>query len=349
VSQPTVNVIIPCRNEEAHIESCIRSLWNQDYPREKLEVLILDGKSEDRTQQIIRALLPEAPVPTRLVVNARRSIPAALNKGIEEAKGEYIVRMDAHTRYADNYIFECVQHSIRTGAENVGGAIITCPGAETAEAYGVVCGLTSVIGVGNSRFRVGSKDAISVDTIPFGCFRREFLKRIGGYNEAMLRAEDYELNLRIRKSGGKVLLIPSIISHYQARDTILKVYKTYYQYGQYKAAIALKHGFFSLPWRQYVPLIFVLGNLGLAGLSFLCSCFLGIWLTLLALYLGLAAAFLSPAARSSGKPYLAVLENAVLTVAAIHFGNGLGNLAGLFFKAMERVSGQPRGDLSLTR
>lgn len=347
--QPSVTVIIPCRNERWHIEECLRSLWQQDYPHNRLEALVIDGESHDGTQAIIEKLAPQAPITTRLISNRRRSTPSAMNLGIQEATGEYIIRLDAHTRYSTNYIAECIKHSLATGAANVGGAVVTCPAADSAQARGIVCGLTSVFGVGNSRFRIGTEIPIYVDTLPFGCFKKDLLIRIGLYDDAMLRAEDYELNLRIRKSGGQILLVPSIISHYTARDSVLKVFKTYFQYGQYKTAIILKHGPASIPWRQYVPLLFVFAQLSLLASLAISGYFLIPLIVFNLFYLLIATIFLSRSALSSISRKAWVLMYAVLTVMAVHFGNGLGNIAGLLMAFASKITGRKRLDLPLTR
>jgi len=214
---PAVTVIVPCRNEERFIGPCLKSILNCDYPKESLEILVVDGMSTDGTPGIVQEYARQSR-DVRLVANPRQTAPAAMNIGLAHAHGAVIVRMDAHAQYPRDYIRQCVETLIHTTASNVGGICQTLPSAPTAKARAIAYALSSPVGVGNSYFRIGTSGPRWVDTVPFGCFRKELFDQIGQFDELLRRNQDDEFNLRISRSGGKLLLLPDVVTKYYALD-----------------------------------------------------------------------------------------------------------------------------------
>jgi len=204
-----VTVIVPCRNERRYIAACLDSILATAYPADRLEVLVVDGASDDGTRDAVRAYAAREPR-VRLLDNPRRSAPAALNLGIRAARGEIIARMDAHVVYPPHYLPVLVEALLETGADNVGCPIVTLPADESATARAIACALSHPFGVGNSRFRIGSAVRREVDTVPFGCFRRDVFDRVGLFDEELIRNQDDEFNFRLIRSGGRVLLVPDV-------------------------------------------------------------------------------------------------------------------------------------------
>lgn len=191
-----VSIIIPVYNEQKYIDGVIQSLISQTYPLDKMEWIFIDNLSTDKTVEIINSYKESYPI--TLLTNPKKKVPASLNLAIKMAKGEYIIRMDAHASFNNDYVEKCVYYLNTTDADNVGGV------AET-KANGFVGGaiakmLSSKFGVGGSDFRVGEGNKY-VDTVPFGAFRREVFEKVGLFNEKLLRSEDNDINSRIRKAG----------------------------------------------------------------------------------------------------------------------------------------------------
>lgn len=253
-----ISIICPIYNEEKYIGSFIDSILQQDYPKDELEILLVDGMSKDRTREIIAEYSAKHPY-LRLVDNPQKTVPYAMNNGIKNAKGDVIIRLDAHAEYPSNYFSILVEKlGELAGAENVGGVCITLPCNDTTDALAIAECLSNKFGMGNSYFRVGAKEVMSVDTVPFGCFRKSLFDKIGLYDTDMIRNQDDELNGRIIKNGGKIYLLPDVEIKYFARDKISKVRKMFYQYGLYKPLGNKKLGS-PATIRQFFPLLFVLG------------------------------------------------------------------------------------------
>ncbi|MCU1447964.1 MAG: glycosyl transferase, partial [Acidimicrobiales bacterium] len=227
---------------------------DQDYG-DVVEILVIDGGSTDGTREIVIA----EGHPVRLVDNPRVTAAAAMNVGIGEAKGDVICRADAHTIYGADYIRRCVDALTETEADNVGGPMR--PVGTTSFGRAVAAVTSSVFGVGPARFHYGTAERADVDTVYLGCWLRQTLEDIGGYDESQLQwaAEDQELNFRIRQRGGRVVLDPTIRSWYFPRETVRGLYRQYKNYGVAKASTLAKHR--SLPtWRPLAPAALVAGS-----------------------------------------------------------------------------------------
>ncbi len=267
-----LSVICPIYNEEKYIGKCIESILAQDYPKYDLEVLFVDGMSTDRTRDIVTEYTKKYPF-IRLIDNPDRIVPPAMNIGIKASKGSIIIRLDAHAIFPDNYFSQLVHYLIKLKADNVGGVCRTLPINDSTVCQSIASVLSSRFGMGNSHFRVGAIEIMEVDTVPFGCFRRELFDRIGYFDEELIRNQDDEFNGRIIKNGGKIFLLPFLTIDYYARDTIKKVWKMFYQYGLFKPLVNKKLGS-PATLRQFFPLCFVAGLLvgplfGLLDISFL--------------------------------------------------------------------------------
>ena len=253
-----LSVICPIYNEEKYIGRFLDSILQQDFPTNDLEILLVDGMSSDKTRDII-ATYQATYNYLRLVDNPQKTVPYAMNNGIRNSNGEVIIRLDAHAEYPSNYFSVLVKKLEELdGAENVGGVCITLPCNKSSVAIAIARCLSNKFGMGNSYFRIGAKDVMSVDTVPFGCFRKSLFDKIGMYDTDMIRNQDDELNGRIIKNGGKIYLLPDVEIKYFARDKISKVRKMFYQYGLYKPLGNKKLGA-PATIRQFFPLLFVLG------------------------------------------------------------------------------------------
>ncbi len=169
---PKVSVIIPARNEEKFIEKCIESFLTCDYPKELIEVIVVDGMSEDGTRKIVREL-SERDIRVLLVNNEKKITPVAMNLGVKASKGEYIFFSGAHSEMRSDYISKCIRHALETGADNVGGIMKTEPRISSTVGIAISKVLSSPLGVGGAKFRTGVTKPIEVDTVPFGCYKRE--------------------------------------------------------------------------------------------------------------------------------------------------------------------------------
>jgi glycosyltransferase involved in cell wall biosynthesis len=254
-----VSVIIPVRNELKYVNRIIKSILEQDYPIENIEYIIVDGLSNDGTRQILEKYAQEYSF-IYLLDNHQKIVPHALNIGIKEAKGDIIIRLDAHAEYPPSYISTLVYYLDKLGADNVGGVWETFPSSNTKEAKSIATALSTPFGVGNAEYRIRysvSREYVEVDTVPFGCYRREVFDRIGLFDEDLTRNQDNEFNERLKKAGGKIYLIPNLKIKYFARESYSKLFKMQYQYGYFGPLVDLK---LKRPTRlrRYIPTLFVL-------------------------------------------------------------------------------------------
>lgn len=214
---PFVSVVIPCRNEFKYIAGLLDSIVTQNYPKEKLEIIIADGMSDDGTRNIIKEYSEKYQY-IKLIDNEKKIVPTALNKAIKMSIGEIIIRLDAHSIYPNNYFSKLIEVSESTGADNVGAMWETCPGNDTLKAKAIAIAMSHPFGVGGATYRIPTTktEPFEVDTVPFGCYKRSVFEKIGYYDETMLCNEDNDFNDRLLKSGGKILLIPTLKIKYFA-------------------------------------------------------------------------------------------------------------------------------------
>lgn len=343
--KPFVSVIVPCRNEEHYIASCLDSILESDYPQERLEVLVVDGRSEDGTREILeRYATTHRSV--RVVDNPRQITPIALNLAIRAARGDVLVRMDAHVVYPRNYVSRLIVALLETGADSVGAVLKTLPASQSAVARAIALGMSHPFGVGNSYFRIGTTERRWVDTIAFFCCRRETFERVGMFDEELVRHQDGEFNARLIKQGGRILLIPDVVSYYYARGSLRQVARMFFQYGYFKPLVARKLRRF-MTVRQLIPPTFVLSitTTGLLGLWWMPAAlaFGGIGGSYLAAVLTCALLAIRKHGASCGMALAAVLP-------VLHFSYGFGFLRRVIELPMHtRPSPRKAAELPLSR
>jgi len=256
---PYVSVIMPIRNEARAIHRSLSTVLAQSYPKEKMEILIADGMSEDDTRENIAELLKKnGQFPVRVIDNPGRIVPTGFNLALREARGSVIVRVDGHTEIAQDYVAQCVKALERTGADNVGGRMIPQGEGPLAEAIGLAT--STPFGVGGGRFHYSKKEEY-VDTVYMGAWRRDVFDRVGVFDEELVRNQDDEFNYRLLKRGGRILLSPQIQSTYLNRKSLKSLWHQYFQYGYWKVRVLQKHPR-QMQWRQFVPPLFVVGFIG---------------------------------------------------------------------------------------
>ena len=322
INQISVSVIIPCFNEELYIENCIISILEQDFSNDKTEIIVVDGNSNDKTPQILKKY-PQI----KIFNNPEKIVPISMNIGIKNASGDFIVRIDSHCIYPKNYISELIRNAIKYNSDNIGTVMHTIPANESTKAKVIAIAISHPLGVGNSYFRIGSNRVREVDTVPFGCYKKEVFKNIGLYDEELIRNQDDELNGRLIQSGGKIILLPHIILEYYARDTIKKVFSMFYQYGFFKPLVNKK---LKSPtsFRQFIPLFFVLGILIGPLLGFFNNLFFMITLYSISFYLLLLLMFSLKITKNKNLKFSAVLF-LILTFFTIHWSYGWGYINGI--------------------
>ena len=317
---PTVSLLVAVRNEAAHIEECIHSLMNQTYPPQKLEVLVLDGQSDDGSRAIIQRAVAGRDH-FRVIENPKRIQSAAWNLGFQLARGEVISIVSGHSILAPDYVSRAVETLVRTGADLVGGTVRATSDGIVGET--IALAVSAPFGVGNATFRYTETEE-ETDTVFMGfCWRRTY-EKIGGFDEELVRNQDDEFSYRLRKAGGRILCNPQIVSYYKNRATLESLWRQYYQYGYWKVRVLQKHPR-QMSLRQFVPPAFVLGLLGSVLLSFT-PVLRPLSVVLPSLYvLANVLASIITAARKGWK-YLPLLP---VMFFILHCSYGLGFLAGL--------------------
>ena len=317
-----VSVIIPCYNEEATIGDTLASIYSQTFPRAEMEVVISDSMSTDRTRDVIAEFQQAHPdMSVRMVENSARIIPAALNRAIEAAQGEIIVRMDAHSKPYPDYVENCVRSLDEGRGANVGGVWEIQPGASGWVAAGIAVAAAHPLGAGDAAYRL-RPEAGAVDTVPFGAYRKSLIDEVGAFDESLLSNEDYEFNVRVRRAGKTIWLDPRIRSIYFARPDFGALAKQYWRYGIWKWRMLRRYPD-TLRWRQALPPVFVGSVIVLLALSFWLPARILLGMELL-VYAGiLFAAGIILAARR-GQP--ALIFGFPIAVATIHFSWGGGLL-----------------------
>ena len=319
---PFVTVILPVRNEASSIIASLDSVLHQDYPQERMEILIADGMSTDGTRAIVQEYQNRFGN-IFLVDNPGKIVPTGMNLALRRAKGEFIVRVDGHCVIESNYINLCVKYLTTNDVDGVGGPMQSI--GDSLIAKSIAIAMSSMFGVGNSAFRTITGKTMLVDTIPFPAYTSSIIKKAGLYDEELVRNQDDEYNYRIRNLGGKLLLVKDICSRYYSRGSFLKLWKQYYQYGFYKVRVLQKHPR-QMSLRQFIPPLFVLSLMVASACSLIFSRGWIILTSLIGIYLlaNLGASLIT--SISKGLRFFPLLP---LTYAILHLSYGLGFLAGL--------------------
>lgn len=323
--RPFVSVIIPCRNEAAFLTRCLDSVLKNDYPTDRMEVIVADGMSSDGTREQIETYAG-CDSRVRVVDNPARITPAALNRAIEASRGEIILRVDAHSAICQDFISKAVGHLKSTGAWNVGGLMHTIAEGDGPFAEPILLVLTHRFGVGNSHFRTGSKIPRWVDTVFGGCWPREVFRTVGGFNENLVRSQDMEFNVRLRRAGGKILLAPDLESRYWARANLFYFVRHNWDNGVWAVLpFAYTEGS-PVRIRHLVPLAFVLSLVVSTLAALLFSRLIALPLLVLGPYLAVNLAVSCALGLKSRSVRNTLLLPA--TFASLHWVYGAGSLWG---------------------
>ncbi len=324
--KPTMetSIIIPILNEEATIKQLLDSIHQQTYPKERFEIIFVDGGSVDQTLPLLEEYLKVSPRMIRIIHNSRKTAQHAMNLAIPQSRGIYIIRLDAHSIYPSNY-FEILISALKKDAMlgNVGGRCEVIGKGLIGESYETV--LSTVFGVGSSKFRTSNTEEY-VNTVPFGAYRKDVLINIGMYNERLQRNEDYELNIRLKKKGYKILLKPDLVIKYQCRNTWFSIIKHEISDGIWNTlSFIIAPYTFSLS--HFIPLFFVISILLFIILQITGVFFLHfIFLIEAICYLGLDVYYSLRYAHNR-------LRNILVTFLLYplhHIGCGIGEIAGIF-------------------
>jgi len=324
---PFVSVVIPCYNEEKFILRVLKTLTSQ-YDSSRYEIFIVDGGSSDNTRDIVEDFVRNHPtLSVRLLANPKRDIPAALNIGIAAARGDIIVRMDAHSLPSHNYVRECVSELEAGEAAIVGMPWHIKPGADSHIGSAIALAVSSSFGAGDARYRLATNSRRFVDTVPFGAFKKRLWEELGGFNESLLTNEDYDFNYRARRSGGQIVLSPRAYTDYFARPTLWGLAGQYCRYGMWKARM-LKLNPSSIKIRQIIPPLFVVTIVGLLALGVLSTAFWWLLLIVISFYLLTALFFASRIAVREKR--LMLILSLPLVFLVIHVCWGASLIVGLF-------------------
>jgi succinoglycan biosynthesis protein ExoA len=331
--EPAVSIVVPCRNERNHIETVIKSILGQKPPPGGFEVIVADGMSDDGTREILQRL-SNNDSRLQIVDNPGLIVSKGLNAAIRKAKGNVIMRMDAHTEYAPDYVRNCLEVLQSTRADNVGGPWVAkgtgIIGAAIAAAF------QSPFSFGGTRGHNPNYEGV-VDTVYLGCWPRQVFDRIGLFDEELVRNQDDEFNLRLTRSGGKVWQSPRIKSWYKPRSSLFALFGQYKQYGYWKVRVIQKHGI-PASIRHLMPGGFVLSLITLTLASFWLPFAARAWWVLVTTYLVciFIASFLS-AASSRWKlfPFLPFV------LACYHFAYGYGFILGVYNFIIRRRAPHP--------
>ncbi len=322
-----VSIIIPCRNEEKHIIDALNSIIYGDYSMTDMEILIVDGRSNDKTRDIVREF-EKKHKQIKLIDNPQQTVPYAMNYGIKEAKGDIIIRLDAHSIYPKDYISQLIYWLDNLDADNVGGVIEPIFQDNNVKANAIAYSSSHIFGVGNSKFRLQheSTEPLLVDTVPFGCFRAKVFEKVGLYDTDLIRNQDDELNARIIQHSGKIYLIPTLKVKYYTRNSFSKLFKMFYQYGYFKPLVNKK---LKKPatFRQFIPLLFVLFII-IGGLLCLVTSFFNKFFLLIICFYFIINFFVSIGISMKDKNFK-LLPYLIVSFFVIHISYGLGYLRGI--------------------
>lgn len=311
----TISVIVPAKNEKKYISQCLDSILAQDYPMEKVEILIVDGMSEDGTRQIVKEYAAQH-INIRLIDNPKRITPIAFNLGIKNSNGEIITIISAHSFYCSDYFSKCVEYLFKTGADNVGGPMRAVGHNYISNA--IAFAYNSPFGLGGAKFHDENFEG-EVDTVYPGCWPRKTFEKVGLFDERLIRNQDIEFDSRTRKKSGRIFLTPKIKSYYYCRSNLMDLWTQNFRNGFWNMK-TIKYAPGSLSIRHFVPLVFVVA-LVIGWIN------LVLWFTTILSYLVCSIIFTVKIAIKEGFKYSIILP---ITFLVLHASYGLGLLAGVY-------------------
>lgn len=321
-SFPFVSVLMPVRNEEAFIERGLEAVLAQDYPSERMEVIVADGQSTDATREIIRSFQKDHKN-LILIDNPGRIVSTGVNLALREARGSVLLLVGGHCKIDRDYVSRCVARLEDVACDCVGGVLETV--GETLSAEAIAAAMSSRFGVGGSPFRVATRQAGYADTAVFAAYKRDIVERTGEFDVELVRNQDDEYNYRLRKLGGRIFVTPEIHSVYYSRASLGKLWSQYWQYGFWKVRVLQKHPR-QMQLRQFIPPLLVFTFLVLAATAPVSRVSQSLLFALSAIYLGgnFIAAIVT--ARRTKWRMLPLISAAF---AILHFSYGSGFLVGL--------------------
>ena len=305
---------------------CLDSISTNDYPKDRLEVFIVDGMSEDGTRKIIEKYITKNPF-IRLLDNPEKITPCGLNRGIKQARGEHILWMSAHNKYSNDYIRKCLEYSIKYKADNVGGIIKVEPRDNSFIGRSISLALSHPFGVGNSAFRIGTSKPKWVDTVFGGCYKREVFEKIGLFNENLIRGQDMDFNLRMKRAGQKTLLVPQIVSYYYARSDLKSFFMHNFTNGFWAIMPMKLVSHMPVAWRHLVPLTFVISLVILGLLSSISPLFFLLFIAIFVFYFLTDFYFSNKMALDEREWRYVFFMPFIFSL--LHISYGLGSLCGL--------------------
>jgi glycosyltransferase involved in cell wall biosynthesis len=327
--RPLVSVVIPCQDDEPSIARCLDSVLASDYPRERLEILVADGRSSDGTRPILVRYAALHPTIV-LLDNPRGTTPAGLNVAIRAASGDIVIGMDPRVLYPPGYIPRLVAGLQESGADHVGGLLVTVPADDSPTAQAIAVGLSHGFGM--------------VDRVPFGCYRRGIFERIGMFDEELIRDQDDEFNFRLIMQGGRVLLLPDVRCRYLARRSFRQLAEMCHQNAYFKPLVARKVGR-EITVRQSIPAVLVGCLSSTAALAAWIPAARYLFALMAGSYALLVVLFAGQAAHAHGLRCAAALT---LVFPVLHFSYGSGFLRGIRDHLVAHDEPRP-GTLQLSR
>ncbi len=322
---PLISIIIPALNEEKYIAECLDSILGANYDKEKIEVFIVDGMSQDETIEIVQKYHEEHPF-IQILENPKTYTAAGMNLGINASRGVYIFILSAHAQYDHDYFMKLVENIEKLDADCVGGVLVTDVKNENEKSSAIKKVLMHRFGVGNASFRIGSNKVKSVDTVAFGCYRRSTFEKYGLFNEKLIRNQDIELNKRIVNGGGKIYLIPDVKCTYFARENFTFLAKNNYANGFWNILTAYyTKTFSSLSLRHFIPLLFTLSLIVPVMFSLLYPKIIWIAYISLASYLSLVIIISFRIKNSENSIWYLITSFLIL-----HLSYGWGSFMGIF-------------------
>lgn len=318
-------IIIPTYNEEQYVGACLDSLVSNDYDKQRMEIVVVDGRSTDNTRNVVSEYCREYDF-IRMIDNPKRIKPAALNLALRSTDSDIVMRIDAHAVYPSNYISNLVEGLKKFGADNIGGVRKTHNG-ETLLQKAISRAISHRFAVGNASWRTGTLEVKEVETVFCGCYTREVFDKIGFFNEKLIRTQDREFNARLKAAGGRIILDPSVECEYYPRTKKIGDYIRWIFRGAFWLFYSRKFIDTKMfAWRNFIPIVFTLWILFTFIAAFFDSTILFVLLLPLCLY-GILNLIFS-AAVSYKERQIALFPPMSILFFLTHVSYGLGGIVG---------------------